>query len=168
MGHKRWNDGYTLRNKRLFDISWLQGIFDRVFVTRSRVRATKCDPLARIWGVAKKRYGHNVQNICPTINHLLEDNSNFNIIEALNSCTSPDDRADNVDKKIKAPAITATTFLIVDRRVLYRCQRWPRILQIHLTHFKVRPFSPLLFACAWTKYMSYSIEHTHIYISFTR
>ena len=54
MGHKRWNDGYSQGNKRLFGKNWLQGIFDPVFVARSRVRATKCDPLAKIWGVAKK------------------------------------------------------------------------------------------------------------------
>ena len=34
--------------KRLFGENWLQVSFDCVLVTRSRLRATKCDPLAKI------------------------------------------------------------------------------------------------------------------------
>ena len=48
---EKWNflnDGYSQGNKRLFGKNWLQGIFDPVFVARSRVRATKCDRLEKI------------------------------------------------------------------------------------------------------------------------
>ena len=37
--------------KRLFGENWLQVSFDCVLVTRSRLRAAKCDPLAKIRGV---------------------------------------------------------------------------------------------------------------------
>ena len=49
----------------------VQQIFDSVLVARSRLRATKCDLLAKIWGVAKNRFGHNFQNIGSTLNQLL-------------------------------------------------------------------------------------------------
>ena len=41
-------------------------IFFRVLVAQSRLRATKCDLLAKIWGVAKKCISHNFQKrSCP-------------------------------------------------------------------------------------------------------
>ena len=48
--HKRSNDGYALciGDQVPFGKKWLQGSFDCVLVARSRVSATKCDPLAKI------------------------------------------------------------------------------------------------------------------------
>ena len=63
MGHKRWNGRYTLGNKHFFDKNWLRGIFDCVFVARSQVRATKCDLLAKIWGVTRKHICHNFRDV---------------------------------------------------------------------------------------------------------
>ena len=40
-------------------------------IARSRLRATKCDPVAKLWGVARNRYNHNVQNIGSTMNQRL-------------------------------------------------------------------------------------------------
>ena len=43
-----------------------QKFFFRVLVAQSRLRATKCDLLAKIWGVAKKCISHNFQKrSCP-------------------------------------------------------------------------------------------------------
>ena len=53
MGHKRWKGRYTCGNRGLLGKSWLRCSFDLVLVVRSRLRATKCDPLAKIWGVKK-------------------------------------------------------------------------------------------------------------------
>ena len=46
MGHKRSNGAYVQGTKRLYGENGLWDSFDRVLVARSRVRATKCNPLA--------------------------------------------------------------------------------------------------------------------------
>ena len=51
--------------------NWLRGNFDPVLVDRCRVRATKCDALAKLCGVQKNRYGHNFQNIGSIIRLLI-------------------------------------------------------------------------------------------------
>ena len=46
--------------------NWLRSSFDPALVVRSRLRATKCVPLAKLWGVKKKPHSHNFRNwACP-------------------------------------------------------------------------------------------------------
>ena len=73
-----WNffgDGdYRTAMDSAFRISiWKGGtkFFDRVLVAWSQSRATKYDPLAKLWGVQKSRYGHNFQNISSKMNQRL-------------------------------------------------------------------------------------------------
>ena len=62
MGNKRSSDGCPYGIKCPFAKNWVRGIFDRVLVARSQVRATKCNPLANYKVLQKSispiGYGH--------------------------------------------------------------------------------------------------------------